>query len=97
MPGHPDPRLNLALTLERAGRTDEAISTYRAALETYPGHMPTLQALTRLQLYTGNRADTTASNLREIALRGEDASWRTWAQAELAHRGRPRPSTDRVP
>ncbi len=25
--GHPDPRMNLAFTLERAGRTDETIST----------------------------------------------------------------------
>ena len=99
MPGHPDPRLNLALTLERAGRTDEAIQTYKAALETYPGHMPSLQALTRLQLYSGCPTDQTAGQLQEIALRGEDASWRNWAQAELTRRGRPRPapSTDPTP
>ncbi len=27
LPGHPDPRMNLALTLELAGRADEAITT----------------------------------------------------------------------
>ena len=32
MPGHPDPRMNLALTLERAGRIDEALATYETAL-----------------------------------------------------------------
>ncbi len=29
LPGHPDPRLNLALTLEKAGRTDDAIANYK--------------------------------------------------------------------
>src|SRR5688572_20119405 len=46
MPGHPDPRMNLALTLERAGKIDEALCTYGTALEVYPGHMPTMQAMT---------------------------------------------------
>jgi Tfp pilus assembly protein PilF len=93
MPGHPDPRLNLALTLEQAGRTDEAIQTYKAALETYPGHIPTIQALTRLQLYTGRGADQTTPYLREIALRGDNDSWRQWAQAELARRAGPAPAS----
>ena len=47
MPGHPGPRMNLALTLEQAGRTDEAIQTYKTALEVFPGHVPTEQALAR--------------------------------------------------
>jgi tetratricopeptide (TPR) repeat protein len=38
--GHPDPRMNLALTLERAGRTDDALATYATALEVYPDHIP---------------------------------------------------------
>ena len=68
MPGHPDPRMNLALTLERAGRIDEALDTYETALEVYPNHLPTLQALVRLQLRY-NRADgRTAKMLKEIAL-----------------------------
>jgi len=45
MPGHPDPRMNLALTLEQAGKTDEAIATYKTALEVWPGHVPTTQAV----------------------------------------------------
>src|ERR1043165_10254805 len=39
MPNHPDPRMNLALTLERAGRTEEALSAYATALEVYQGHI----------------------------------------------------------
>jgi tetratricopeptide (TPR) repeat protein len=81
MPGHPDPRLNLALTLETAGRTNEAIDTYRTALDAYPGHIPTMQALTRLQLITGRPDDQTPEHLREIALKGDTPQWRDWAAA----------------
>ena len=84
MPGHPDPRLNLALTLEKAGRTDEALATYATALEVYPEHVPTMQALTRLQLRTGRADDRTAKMLDEIALRGETPAWRDWAKFQRA-------------
>ena len=50
LPGHPDPRLNLGLTLERAGRDLQAIERYRAALEVVPEHIPTIQALARLMV-----------------------------------------------
>lgn len=89
MPGHPDPRLNLALTLERAGRVDEALDEYHAALEVYPNHIHTLQALTRCRL----RHDTAsaddpdlAAHLRDISLRGDTPQWRTWAARQLAMR-----------
>ncbi len=84
LPGHPDPRTNLALTLERAGRTDEALRTYASALEVYPNHVPTLQALTRLELRSSRTADHTRANLETIALQGATPGWRTWAQAQLA-------------
>ncbi len=87
MPGHPDPRMNLALTLERAGRTDEAISTYRTALEVYPGHIPTYQALTRLQLRKNKPDEQTRPMLQAVALQGESQPWREWAQKMLAVHG----------
>ena len=83
LPGHPDPRLNLALTLELAGRTDDALATYRTALDVYPEHMPTLQALTRLQLRAGRTDADTARNLSILALRGETPEWREWAQMHV--------------
>jgi tetratricopeptide (TPR) repeat protein len=83
MPGHPDPRLNLALTLERAGRVDEALDAYAAALEVYPGHVGALQGQTRLQLREGRADAGTDEALREIALRGEDERWREWARGRL--------------
>jgi Tfp pilus assembly protein PilF len=87
LPGLPDPRLNLALTLERAGRIDDAIGEYRSALEVYPGHIQTLQAMTRCRLrYRPEEArvdPTITSDLQEVALRGTSEGWRTWAQKRL--------------
>jgi len=80
MPGHPDPRVNLALTLERAGRTDDAMEAYAAALEVYADYIPAVQGLARLQLRAGRHDDRTPALLREIALRGETGQWREWAQ-----------------
>ncbi|MBK9189388.1 MAG: tetratricopeptide repeat protein [Phycisphaerales bacterium] len=87
MPGHPDPRLNLALVLEKAGRTDEALATYATALEVFPAHIPSMQALTRLQLRAGRADDRTAEMLDEIALRGESTLWRDWARLQRARMG----------
>jgi Tfp pilus assembly protein PilF len=83
LPGHPDPRMNLALTMEKAGRTDEALTAYASALEVYDGHIPTLQAMTRLQLKSGRADEKTRSMLEEISLKGETESWRSWARGQL--------------
>lgn len=84
MPGSPDPRLNLALVLERAGQTKEAFAAYDSALEAAPEHVPTMQAYARLAVRTGRRDEKTAAMIKTIALRGEDADWREWAQKEEA-------------
>lgn len=94
LPGLPDPRLNLALTLERAGRVDDAIVEYRAALDVHPGHIQTIQALTRCRLRHRpldpddaaaiDPDPEVASSLRDIALRGETQEWRDWAAKALA-------------
>jgi tetratricopeptide (TPR) repeat protein len=73
MPGHPDPRLNLALT----------------ALEVFPGHIPTMQAIARLQVRFDRTDDRIDSFLREIALRGETPHWRQWAQGTMVRFGVP--------
>lgn len=87
MPGHPDPRMNLGYTLELAGRTDDAIQGYASALEVYPDHLPTMQALARAQLRAGKADDRTAHYLDEIMMRGETQEWRDWAHKERSRRG----------
>jgi Flp pilus assembly protein TadD len=86
LPGNPDPRINLALALERAGRTDEAISTYRTALEVRSEYVPAMQALARLQLKSGKPDDKTTDYLQQIAMSGDTTAWREWARAWLAQR-----------
>ncbi|MBY0263768.1 MAG: tetratricopeptide repeat protein, partial [Phycisphaerales bacterium] len=83
MPGHPDPRVNLALTLERAGRVDDAAEAYGAALEVHPGHMPATQGLARLEVRYGRAGAGSAERLRAIALGGTSAAWREWAQGRM--------------
>lgn len=83
MPGHPDPRVNLALTLEQAGRAEEAINTYAAALEARPDHLPAIQAMARCQLRYNRTDDRTEPMLRTIAMRSDDEQWRQWARLQL--------------
>ncbi len=82
MPGSPDPRMNLALTLEKAGRTDDAIKAYQTALDVQAEHLPTVQALTRLQVRSGKADEQTRERLEMIAMRG-DPAWRDWARLQL--------------
>lgn len=84
MPGHPDPRVNLALVLERAGRVDDAIIAFGAALEVSPNYIPAIQGLTRLQISSGRTDHRTASMLDDISLRGETQEWREWARLQSA-------------
>jgi tetratricopeptide (TPR) repeat protein len=79
MPGHPDPRVNLGLALERGGRIDEAIDAYRSALDAAPEHLATIQALVRCQLRHSRADAMTTDYLDLIALRGEP-DWREWAR-----------------
>lgn len=94
LPGHPDPRLNLSLTLESAGRFDQARDHARTALQIHPGHIASLQQLARLELLhptrtsPGTARDPEAKaelrgNLEEIALRGESPEWKDWARLQL--------------
>ena len=83
LPGHPDPRMNLAVVLERAGRVDEALTNYRSALEVYPEYLPAVQGLARLQVKSGKTDAHTRTLLQDVALRGETDRWKEWARTAL--------------
>jgi tetratricopeptide (TPR) repeat protein len=82
MPGHPDPRVNLALTLEKAGRTDEAIASYTAALEVYPDYLPAVQGAALAAVRSGRKDERLGGWLDAIAMRAESEQWREWARQE---------------
>ena len=78
---HTDPRVNLALTLERAGRIDEALAGYESALEVWPDYLPAIQGLASLTVRTGKQDARLARWLDAIAMRAESSAWREWARA----------------
>lgn len=79
LPGHPDPRVNLALTLEKAGKTESALDAYDSALAVHDGYLPALQGRTRLRVLSGRSAQVPADDFEQIALRGNER-WREWAK-----------------
>ena len=88
MPGHPDPRLNLALCLERAGRITDAEESYLATLEVAPGYLPGIQGLARLHARLPEPSELLPKWLQRIAMEGETEAWRNWAREQLALRSR---------
>ena len=84
LPGHPDPRVNLALVLETAGKVDDALAAYDAALEVYPGYLPAIMGAASLTLRTGRDDERMEEWLEEIAMRAEDEAWREWVLLQQA-------------
>jgi tetratricopeptide (TPR) repeat protein len=79
LPGHPEPRVNLAITLERGGKHGDAIEAARTALEIRPGHLGAIQTLAWIQIREGLQDKSTAEYLDTIVARAEDPTWREWA------------------
>ena len=86
LPGNPDPRINLAITLERAGRASDAMDAYKAALEVQPGSVVAMQGAAVLAVRAGKPDPALNGWLREIAMNGENAVWRDWALQQGATR-----------
>lgn len=84
LPDSPDPRVNLALTMERAGRPDEAFRGYLAALEVAPECVAAMQGAARSCLDTGRGEARLTGWLDTIALRGETDDWRRWARSRAS-------------
>ena len=82
MPGHPDPRINLGLALERGGKIEDALDAYASAIEVYPNHLPATQALARCQIRHGHRDEWTDELLETIIYRGS-AEWKSWAKNQI--------------
>lgn len=80
MPGQPDPRVNLAITLEKAGQTGDAEDAYRSALEAAPLHLDAMTGLARLQIMSGAADHETASMLGTIEAASDDPALRAWAR-----------------
>lgn len=82
LPGHPEPRVNLALALERGGKHVDAIDAARTALEVRPGNLPALLTLTYIQVNQGLTDAKTLAQLDTIVTRTNDPLWRGWAERQ---------------
>lgn len=80
LPGHPDPRTNLAIALHTAGKHDDALAAAETALEIQAGYLPAIQALAFIQVRADRLDERTADYLAQIAERSPESSWREWAK-----------------
>ena len=59
MPGNPDPRINLALVMEQAGRIEDARAAYESVLEVspeYPEYVPAMRGIAKLTVLSRSTA-----------------------------------------
>lgn len=82
LPGLPDPHVNLALVMERAGRQDEAFRSYEAALASAPECVAAMQGAAVNMVSQSRSDDRLAGWLDVVALRGETPEWRAWAASK---------------
>ncbi len=90
MPSEPDPRVNLGLCLERAGRVEDAMASFDAALQVSPEHLPAIQGAALLAVRSGREEPKLTGWLDVIAVRGA-GHWSVWARGTSSAR------RDRVP
>lgn len=83
LPGHADPRFNLALTWLAAGRHQTALEACLATLEVQEDHLPAIQAAVLIQCREGLEDERTQAWLERVALAGESEEWRKWAAARM--------------
>jgi tetratricopeptide (TPR) repeat protein len=79
LPGHPEPRVNLAITLERGGKHTDALDAAKTALEVQPGHLGAMQTLAFIQVREGLEDKATKDYLDAIVCRSDDPTWTEWA------------------
>jgi tetratricopeptide (TPR) repeat protein len=82
LPGHPEPRVNLAIALERGGKHREALDAARTALEVRPGNLAAIKAIAVIQIHEAMTDETTRGHLDTIVTRSTDPAWRAWAEQQ---------------
>ncbi|NRA37599.1 MAG: hypothetical protein HRU15_05625 [Planctomycetes bacterium] len=84
LPGHPDPRVNLAAVLDAGGQSTDALAAAQSALEIQPQYVPAMQTIALIQVRDRNTNKETLAMLDTIAYRGESKQWRDWATNWIA-------------
>jgi len=82
LPGHPEPSTNLAITLERGGKHQEALDSAHSALEMRPGDLDAMECLALIQVRERLADKTTLTYLDSIIQRSNVPAWTDWARRE---------------
>ncbi len=83
LPGMPQPRVNLALTLLKGDRLAPALDSAVLALEITPGYLPAHQTAALIKIRTGQLDAQLRQHLAAIVARSTDAQWTDWAKTQL--------------
>jgi tetratricopeptide (TPR) repeat protein len=75
---------NLALTLEAAGKVNEALDLYMQAAEMDPVNPNFLGNLVRLRIRMGDHDPSLVAQLQDLILIETRPEWRSWADQQLA-------------
>ncbi len=84
MPNKAEPKNNLGLVMEQAGRRAEAETHYEKAVAAEPDNPEFIGNLARCRLRLGRRTPETAALLRQLVLKDTRPEWTAWARAELS-------------
>jgi Flp pilus assembly protein TadD len=83
MPNVPEPRNNLGLVFESAGKLDDAIGSYDEARQMEPDNVQILGNLARARVRRGDNDESTRELLRQLVLRETRPDWANWARERL--------------
>lgn len=86
LPGHPEPRVNMALVLERCSRYTEAHEAASAALEIAPDYLPAMEVLALLGSTNSEVGHGSDQWLHVILERESDGVWQEWSRGEIIRR-----------
>lgn len=83
MPYQPEPRNNLGLVLEQAGKLDDAIDRYRNALNIQPDNPQLIGNLARAKHQRGDKDEEQRELLEDILLKDTRPDWKRWAREQV--------------
>jgi Flp pilus assembly protein TadD len=84
MPNVPEPKNNLGLVFESAGKLDEAVGSYGDAMRLEPDNVQFIGNLARARVRRGDRDDAVRQLLSQLVLRETRPEWAEWARQQLA-------------
>ncbi len=83
MPNRPEPLNNLGLTLEAAGKFDDAVAEYGRAMKLAPESEEIVANLARARVRRGDSGPEIVELLRRVASQDPRPEWVAWAQLRL--------------